>query len=307
VNAHFNYDRQPGNPLLEVCDLRVSFGGIVALDAVSMEVQRGEICGLIGPNGAGKTTFFNCLSGLYRPSFGTILFDGAPTLSSPEHRMAGMGIGRTFQNLALFRTMTVLENIMVGRYCRTKSGFVKTFFRLPSVLQEEAKAERSARDIASFLQLGKWLDEPAGSLPFGIQKRIEFGRALAGLEKAVGAVAPAYVKDPSDKTWDGDKGMQQWRAWMAKYNPTASTSDPVGVLGYVIAELTTEVLKRCGDDLTRENVLRQAANLKDVQLTLLLPGIRINTSPDDYRVIRKFQFQRFDGKKWELFGNLVGD
>ncbi|WP_394778421.1 ABC transporter ATP-binding protein [Undibacterium sp.] len=166
-------------PLLEVHNLRLAFGGIVALDDVSMQVSRGEICGLIGPNGAGKTSLFNCLSGLYRPSQGSIVFDGQPTLSLPEHRMAGIGIGRTFQNLALFKTMTVLENIMVGSYSRTGSGFISNFLRLPSVRREQASVEKSAREIARFLDLGKWLDASAGDLPFGIQKRIEFGRALA--------------------------------------------------------------------------------------------------------------------------------
>ncbi|MFZ6645968.1 ABC transporter ATP-binding protein [Undibacterium sp. TJN25] len=167
------------SPLLEVSNLRLAFGGIVALDDVSMNVARGEICGLIGPNGAGKTSLFNCLSGLYRPSQGNIVFDGQPTLTLPEHRMAGIGIGRTFQNLALFKTMTVLENIMVGSYSKTSSGFIGNFLRLPSVRREQAGVEKSAREIARFLDLGKWLDAFAGDLPFGIQKRIEFGRALA--------------------------------------------------------------------------------------------------------------------------------
>jgi branched-chain amino acid transport system ATP-binding protein len=166
-------------PLLEVHELGISFGGIVALNKVSMQVASGEICGLIGPNGAGKTTLFNCLSGLYRPSAGTITFGGAPTLSKREHKMAGIGIGRTFQNLALFKTMSVLENIMVGSYSWTRSGFASNFLRLPRVRREEAEVEQAARAIAHFLDLGKWINMPAGDLPFGIQKRIEFGRALA--------------------------------------------------------------------------------------------------------------------------------
>jgi branched-chain amino acid transport system ATP-binding protein len=166
-------------PMLQVQELRMAFGGIVALDNVSFEVARGEICGLIGPNGAGKTTLFNCLSGLYRPSSGSILFDGISICSLPEHRMASLGIGRTFQNLALFKSMTVLENIMVGSHSRTRSGFVGNFLRLPSVRAEERRVMETARDIAAFLHLEKWADRLAGDLPFGIQKRIEFGRALA--------------------------------------------------------------------------------------------------------------------------------
>ncbi len=166
-------------PLLDVREMSITFGGIVALDKVSMQVANGEICGLIGPNGAGKTTLFNCLSGLYRPTAGAIAFGGEATLSKREHDMAGLGIGRTFQNLALFKTMTVLENIMVGSYSQTHTGFLSNFLRLPSVRREEAEVEKSAREIAHFLQLDKWLDISAGDLPFGIQKRVEFGRALA--------------------------------------------------------------------------------------------------------------------------------
>lgn len=166
-------------PMLQVQELRIAFGGIIALDNVSFEVARGEICGLIGPNGAGKTTLFNCLSGLYRPSSGSILFDGTSICGLPEHRMASLGIGRTFQNLALFKSMTVLENIMVGSHSRTRSGFIANFLRLPSMRAEERHVMETARDIATFLHLDKWMDRLAGDLPFGIQKRIEFGRALA--------------------------------------------------------------------------------------------------------------------------------
>lgn len=170
---------QKGRSILEVKELEISFGGIIALNNVSFNVARGEICGLIGPNGAGKTTLFNCLSGLYEPSAGSILFDGTSIRSLPEHRMAALGIGRTFQNLALFKSMTVLENIMVGSYSQTRSGFVSNFLRLPLARREESQTRETARELAAFLQLEKWIDCLAGDLPFGIQKRIEFGRALA--------------------------------------------------------------------------------------------------------------------------------
>ena len=109
----------------------VRFGGIVALDEVSFDVPRGCILGLIGPNGAGKTTLFNCLSRLYQCGSGDILFDGESLLRTPRHRIAAIGIGRTFQNLALFRTMTVLDNVMVGRHSRTGTGFFVNALRLP--------------------------------------------------------------------------------------------------------------------------------------------------------------------------------
>ena len=110
--------------LLAVSGVSVRFGGIIALDGVSFEIAPGQIAGLIGPNGAGKTTLFNCLSRLYRCSSGDITFDGRPLLSIPRHGIAQAGIGRTFQNLALFRTMSVLDNVMLGRHCRTHTGFL---------------------------------------------------------------------------------------------------------------------------------------------------------------------------------------
>jgi branched-chain amino acid transport system ATP-binding protein len=172
-------ERTASAALLEVRDVRITFGGIVALDSISMQIGAGEICGLIGPNGAGKTTLFNCLSRLYTPTSGAIRFDGVDIIARPRHRMAGLGIGRTFQNLALFRSMTVLDNIMSGAYCRTRSGFCTSFLRLPGARREQAKVAQAAREIARFLRLDSELERIAGDLPFGVQKRIEFGRALA--------------------------------------------------------------------------------------------------------------------------------
>src|SRR6202790_2421018 len=118
-------------PLLSIKGLSVRFGGIVALDNVSFDVKAGQICGLIGPNGAGKTTLFNCLSRLYQAGTGTIDFAGERLLQLPGHRVASLGIGRTFQNLALFRTMSVRGNILTGGHCRIRSGFVANALRLP--------------------------------------------------------------------------------------------------------------------------------------------------------------------------------
>ena len=143
----------PGGPLLSVRDLSVRFRGITALDGVSFEVQRGQIAGLIGPNGAGKTTLFNCLSRLYGYSEGRITFDGQPLEAIPRHKVAGLGIGRTFQNLALFASMTVLDNIKVGRHCRTHKGFLANALRLPGVAQEEADSTRRATELVRFLKI----------------------------------------------------------------------------------------------------------------------------------------------------------
>ncbi len=157
----------------------VRFGGIVALDDVSFDVAAGSIVGLIGPNGAGKTTLFNCLSRLYECGSGDIQFDGTSILQLPKHRIAALGIGRTFQNLALFRTMTVMDNVMVGRHCRTGSGFFTNALRLPAVAREEAATLEKARALINLLDLDSVADARVADLPFGTQKRVELARALA--------------------------------------------------------------------------------------------------------------------------------
>ncbi|MBC5767839.1 ABC transporter ATP-binding protein [Ramlibacter albus] len=171
--------RSRPTPLLEVRDVTVRFGGVVALDAVSFDVAPGEICGLIGPNGAGKTTLFNCLSRLYAHHTGEIRFDGRALGALPQHRMAGLGIGRTFQNLALFRTLTVRQNIAVGATCRRGTGWLAHTLRLPSVLREEAEQAARVDELIELLQLRDVASVPASELPFGTQKRVELARALA--------------------------------------------------------------------------------------------------------------------------------
>jgi branched-chain amino acid transport system ATP-binding protein len=165
--------------LLSVRGVGVRFGGIVALDSVSLDVPRGIVCGLIGPNGAGKTTLFNCLSRLYEPSVGDILLDGRSILKQPVHAMAGLGIGRTFQNLAMFRTLSVRRNIMVGAHSGSRAGFLASALRLPRVKAEETRLASEADRILELLDLVSVAERPAGDLPFGIQKRVELGRALA--------------------------------------------------------------------------------------------------------------------------------
>ncbi len=167
------------------------FGGIVALDGVSFDIEAGQIVGLIGPNGAGKTTLFNCLSRLYQPSGGEIRFAGVSLLDQPRRRVAGLGIGRTFQNLALFRSMSVFDNILVGSHCRTRSGFVSNFLRLPAVRREQSETEAAARELVRFLRLEKVASMPVAELPFGTQKRVELGRALAARPKLLLLDEPA--------------------------------------------------------------------------------------------------------------------
>jgi branched-chain amino acid transport system ATP-binding protein len=168
-----------GVPLLRVANLSVHFGGIVALEGVSFDVMPGQIAGVIGPNGAGKTTLFNCMSRLYPFQGGSIHFGAQSLLEIPRHRIARCGIGRTFQNLALFRTMSVLHNIMVGAHCRSRGGFVANALRMPVVAREEARVEARARSLIELLELQAVALARVADLPFGTQKRVELGRALA--------------------------------------------------------------------------------------------------------------------------------
>ena len=165
--------------LLDVADLSVRFGGIVALDGLSFRVQAGEIAGIIGPNGAGKTTLFNCLSRLYRADRGRIEFAGRSLLDVRPHEVAALGIGRTFQNVALFRSLTVFENILLGRHCRGRGGFLSAALRFPRVTRDEDEARAKARELLRFLDLENVADATVSSLPFGTRKRVELGRALA--------------------------------------------------------------------------------------------------------------------------------
>ncbi|MDP3759214.1 MAG: ABC transporter ATP-binding protein [Ramlibacter sp.] len=177
--------------LLEVSGVTVRFGGITALDQVSFSVMPATIAGLIGPNGAGKTTLFNCLSRLYTFSEGTILFEGRSLTDSPPHRIAALGIGRTFQNLALFRTMSVWHNVMLGGHCRSSSGFLSNALRLPHVQrEEEGLAARAAQSI-DMLDLGAVAQTPVADLPFGTQKRVELARALMSQPKLLLLDEPA--------------------------------------------------------------------------------------------------------------------
>ena len=164
--------------LLEVRDIVVRFGGVTAVGGVSFDVGDGQICGLIGPNGAGKTTLFNCISGFYRPNEGEIRFDGRRITGEPRHRMAGLGIGRTFQNLALFRSLSVRDNVLAGAHHLGRAGFLACALRLPGAVREAAATAGEARRLLALLDLEAVADIPVASLPFGTQKRVELARAL---------------------------------------------------------------------------------------------------------------------------------
>jgi branched-chain amino acid transport system ATP-binding protein len=154
-------------------------------------VRRGHIVGFIGPNGAGKTTMFNCLSRLYTFSEGRIAFEGRSLLETPPHGIASLGIGRTFQNLALFRSMSVRENVMLGGHSRTRTGYFANALRLPSVRREEARLGAAVDRLLALLELEAVANVPIMDLPFGTQKRVELGRALASEPKLLLLDEPA--------------------------------------------------------------------------------------------------------------------
>jgi branched-chain amino acid transport system ATP-binding protein len=164
--------------LLEVHDVSVRFGGIVALDDLSFTIEDGEICGLIGPNGAGKTTLFNVVSRIYEPQSGRVEFDGRDLLDVQAHGIAGLGVARTFQNLALFPRLSVLENVMVGAHSNSKVNFASAPFRV-GVRREEKRLTQDAMDILGALGLAQHALRPAAGLPYGTLKRIELARAMA--------------------------------------------------------------------------------------------------------------------------------
>jgi len=156
------------------------FGGLVAVDDVSFDIPRRSIVSIIGPNGAGKTTFFNMLTGLYRPTAGTIAFEGRDITAARPDQIVELGVARTFQNIRLFATMTAVENVLVGQHSRTKAGLIASVLRLPSQRREEREAYEKAREILRYVGLQERVfDELSVSLAYGDQRRLEIARALA--------------------------------------------------------------------------------------------------------------------------------
>jgi branched-chain amino acid transport system ATP-binding protein len=164
--------------LLDISAVDMRFGGITALADVSFSANKGEITSLIGPNGAGKTTMFNCITGMYRPTAGSIRFDGTELASLGAHRISRQGISRTFQNLALFGGLTVIENLVVGAYAQGKTGLLEGAVLSPRTRRERVKAETEAREILEFVGLQSAARSMPSELPYGAQKQVEFGRAL---------------------------------------------------------------------------------------------------------------------------------
>lgn len=169
---------KPGTPVLEATGVTMRFGGLTAVRNVDLTVNAGEIVGLIGPNGAGKTTFFNCLTGLYVPTEGTVSYKGS-VLPPKPHLVTKAGVARTFQNIRLFANMTVLENVLVGRHTRTKEGLWSALLRGPGFKKAEAASHARAMELLEFIGLQDKADHLARNLPYGDQRKLEIARALA--------------------------------------------------------------------------------------------------------------------------------
>jgi branched-chain amino acid transport system ATP-binding protein len=177
--------------LLAVRDVRVRFGGIVALEGVSFDLAPNQLLGLIGPNGAGKTTLFNCLSRLYTPATGDILVEGHSILKIPPHRIVDFGISRTFQNLALFGSMSVLDHVRVGGHRQSRGNFLTDALGLPGAIRRDAALADAAWELVDYLDLRDVATQVVSNLPFGLQKRVELARALAAQPKLLLLDEPA--------------------------------------------------------------------------------------------------------------------
>lgn len=165
--------------ILDFSDVRLSFAGVIAIDGVSFHVDDGELFAIIGPNGAGKTSIFNCLNGVYRPQEGSIAIDGQSIIGMKPHKIAQLGVARTFQNIELFANLTVLDNILLGRNLRMSSGVLSSALYYRLAQKEEMEHRRRAEEIIDFLEIEAFRKSLVGMLPYGVQKRVELGRALA--------------------------------------------------------------------------------------------------------------------------------
>jgi branched-chain amino acid transport system ATP-binding protein len=186
-------------PILESRNVTKSFGGLTAVDAVSLAIAPGEIAGLIGPNGAGKTTFFNMVTGLYKPTAGSLVFDGMSLGSLRPAHVTALGIARTFQNIRLFKNMTARDNILVGMNCRLRSTWYHALLRTPGMVREEAEARDRADELLEYAGLGLAAgDAIAKNLPYGSQRRLEIARALATRPKLLLLDEPSAGMNPRE-------------------------------------------------------------------------------------------------------------
>jgi branched-chain amino acid transport system permease protein len=191
---------KPGEPLLEVKGLVKRFGGLVAADQIDLVVYPGEVVSVIGPNGSGKTTLFNMLTGLVRPDGGTAIYHGTDITRLPAHRIAALGITRTFQNLRLFNNLSVMENVLIGQHARLKTGVLASVLRTPAVQHEEQGAVNWARDILGLFgnRLTPRLEHVVSSLSYANRRRVEISRALAGRPRLLLLDEPAAGMNPAE-------------------------------------------------------------------------------------------------------------
>ena len=185
-------------PVLDVRNLGIDFGGLTAVDGFNMTIGPTEISGLIGPNGAGKTTIFNLLTSVYQPTRGSILLKGIDTKGMNTAKVNKLGIARTFQNIRLFNDMTALDNVKVGMHNEIKCSFIASLLHLPSYYKSEKKANQKAMELLAFMGLGDIADQKAGSLPYGVQRRLEICRALASNPAIILLDEPAAGMNPSE-------------------------------------------------------------------------------------------------------------
>jgi len=185
-------------PLLQVSKMTHEFGGLRAVNNYDLEIEPGQIRGLIGPNGAGKTTIFNLITGIYTPTEGKILFDGKEINGLPSYQIASLGLGRTFQNLLLWRHMTVLEHVKMARYSRISYGLRGAFFDTPRRQKEEAENEDMAHSLLKMLGVDKFADDVVQNLPYGAQRRVEMARALATEPKILFLDEPTAGMNPEE-------------------------------------------------------------------------------------------------------------
>ena len=185
-------------PVLDVRNLGIDFGGLTAVDSFNITIGPTEISGLIGPNGAGKTTIFNLLTGVYQPTRGSVLVNGIDIKGMPIHKVNKLGIARTFQNIRLFTDMTALDNVKVGMHNNIKCSFIESLLHLPSYKRSEEKANAKAMELLDFMGLAEFADVKAGSLPYGVQRRLEIVRALASNPSIILLDEPAAGMNPSE-------------------------------------------------------------------------------------------------------------
>ncbi|MBO5129601.1 MAG: ABC transporter ATP-binding protein [Oscillospiraceae bacterium] len=185
-------------PVLDVRNLGIDFGGLTAVDGFEMTIGPTEISGLIGPNGAGKTTIFNLLTSVYQPTRGSILLQGIDTKGMTTSKVNKLGIARTFQNIRLFNDMTALDNVKVGMHNQIKCSFLASLLHLPSYYKSEKKANEKAMELLDFMGLADIADQKAGSLPYGVQRRLEICRALASNPAIILLDEPAAGMNPSE-------------------------------------------------------------------------------------------------------------